>query len=117
MVAQTGLLMQTGLLKEEWELLRLGLHDLPSLDQKLLPLEARAFGVAMRIVMPIVFWSDLNQRRVVSLCANRLCPDDSIQHVTLITNMGEIKLDVPCCTMFLNVSLPENFGTSIQASQ
>ena len=73
MVAQTGLLMQTGLLKEEWELLRLGLHDLPSLDQKLLPLEARAFGVAMRIVMPIVFWSDLNQRRVVSLCANRLC--------------------------------------------
>lgn len=28
------------LLKEEWELLRLGLHDLPSLDQKLLPLEA-----------------------------------------------------------------------------
>lgn len=74
MVAQTGLLMQTGLLKEEWELLRLGLHDLPSLDQKLLPLKARAFGVAMRIVMPIVYWSDLNQRRVVSqLCANRLC--------------------------------------------
>lgn len=28
------------LLKEEWELLRLGLHDLPSLDQKLLPLQA-----------------------------------------------------------------------------